>query len=136
MRNLVWLASYPKSGNTWFRMLVASLFVDSGSLDINRLLEPAGVAGDRSLFDATALIESALLLDEEVDGLRPRVYEALAQSVAENRGNRKGPRLMKVHDAYVLTPKGEPLLKGADAAIVIVRDPRDVVVSLAHHTGR
>ena len=36
----------------------------------------------------------------------------------------------------MLTPKGEPLLagrRGADGAIVIVRDPRDVVPSLANH---
>ena len=45
-------------------------------------------------------------------------------------------RFVKVHDAYTLTPKGEPLLagrRGADAAIVIVRDPRDVAPSLANH---
>ena len=37
-----------------------------------------------------------------------------------------------------MTPKGEPLLagtRGADAAIVIVRDPRDVAPSLANHNG-
>jgi aryl sulfotransferase len=41
-----------------------------------------------------------------------------------------------VHDAYTLTPKGEPLLAGrggADGAIVIARDPRDVAPSFANH---
>ena len=41
-----------------------------------------------------------------------------------------------MHDAYTLTPKGEPLLagrRGADGAIFIVRDPRDVAPSLANH---
>ena len=45
-------------------------------------------------------------------------------------------RFVKVHDAYTLTPNGEPLLagrRGADGAIVIVRDPRDVAPSLANH---
>jgi len=45
-------------------------------------------------------------------------------------------RFVKVHDAYMLTPNCEPLLagaRGADAAIVIVRDPRDVAPSLAGH---
>ena len=45
-------------------------------------------------------------------------------------------RFIKVHDAYTLTPLGEPLLagaRGADGAIVIVRDPRDVAPSLASH---
>ena len=47
-------------------------------------------------------------------------------------------RFVKAHDAYTLTPTGEPLLagaRGADAAIVIVRDPRDVAPSLANHNG-
>ena len=48
-------------------------------------------------------------------------------------------RFVKVHDAYTLTPRsGEPLLagaRGADGAIVIVRDPRDVAPSLASHNG-
>jgi hypothetical protein len=29
MRNIVWLASYPKSGNTWLRALLANLVVDA-----------------------------------------------------------------------------------------------------------
>ena len=45
---------------------------------------------------------------------------------------------MKTHDAYTLTQAGEPLLggaQGADGAVVIVRDPRDVAPSLANHNG-
>ena len=45
-------------------------------------------------------------------------------------------RFAKVHDAYTFTPAGEPLLagaRGAQGAIVIVRDPRDVAPSLANH---
>ncbi len=45
-------------------------------------------------------------------------------------------RFAKVHDAYSLTANGEPLLagaRGADGAVVIVRDPRDIAPSLAHH---
>ena len=41
-----------------------------------------------------------------------------------------------MHDAYTRTPQGEPLLagrRGADGAIVIVRDPRDIAPSLANH---
>jgi hypothetical protein len=47
-------------------------------------------------------------------------------------------RFVKAHDAYTLTPKGEPLLagrRGAAGAIVILRDPRDVAPSLANHNG-
>ncbi len=48
MNNTVWLASYPKSGNTWFRMLVANLSAAGGKpADINDLQERSGIASAR-----------------------------------------------------------------------------------------
>jgi len=76
---------------------------------------------------------------DEIDCLRPRVYEELAKGAEDDLDSPTGPgvRMVKVHDAYTLSPLGEPLLGGAKAAqgaIVIVRDPRDVAPSLAHHS--
>ena len=72
--------------------------------------------------------------------LRPRVYEELARGAQDDEYDEPEDappvRFVKVHDAYTLTPNGEPLLagrRGADGAIVIVRDPRDVAPSLANH---
>jgi aryl sulfotransferase len=134
MRRTIWLASYPKSGNTWFRLLAANLAASGGPVDINSLPTRDGIASGRGDFEWVTLLDSGLLTHEEADALRPRVYEAL---VAE-RGDEhcEWPRLVKVHDAYVTTPSGEPLLAGAraaDGAILIVRDPRDVAPSLANH---
>lgn len=137
----VWLASYPKSGNTWFRLLLANLRVDAPA-DINDLPERGNIASARGLFDAQLLIESGLLSHEEADNLRPRLYEVLSSARRirddedDGTGQPGGVRFMKVHDAYVKTGKGEPLLagaRGAVGAIVIVRDPRDIVSSLANH---
>ena len=46
-------------------------------------------------------------------------------------------RWVKVHDAYTLTREGEPLLGRhvARAAVYLVRDPRDVAISLAYHNS-
>jgi len=137
----VCLASYPKSGNTWFRMLVANLSAKDGSpVDINDLPERGGIASARGPFDHLLLIESGLLTHDEIDCLRPRVYEELARGAEDDEYDTPDAippvRFVKVHDAYTLTPKGEPLLagaRGADGAIVIVRDPRDVAPSLANH---
>jgi hypothetical protein len=137
----VWLASYPKSGNTWFRMLVANLSAKDGKpVDINDLPERGGIASARGPFDYLSLIDSALLTHDEIDGLRPLIYEALASGDADDEYDKPedapSVRFVKVHDAYTLTPKGQPLLagrRGADGAIVIVRDPRDVASSLANH---
>lgn len=141
MMRTVWLASYPKSGNTWFRMLVANLSAKDGKpVDINDLPERGGIASARGPFDHLLLIESGLLTHDEIDALRPRVYEELAHGAQDDEYEKteEAPpvRFVKVHDAYTLTPKGEPLLagrRGADGAIVIVRDPRDVAPSLANH---
>jgi hypothetical protein len=137
----IWLASYPKSGNTWFRMLLANLSTKDGKpADINDLPKSGGIASARGPFDGLLLIDSGLLTHDEADCLRPRVYEELAQGVAadeyDSEDKAAAVRFVKVHDAYTLTPKGEPLLagrRGADGAILIVRDPRDVASSLANH---
>lgn len=139
----IWLASYPKSGSTWFRMLLANLWSEEGTpADINDLPVRGGIASARGPFDHLTLIPSGLLTHDEAEILRPRVYEALAAGVRDDLcdGVPDAPavRFVKVHDAYTQTANGEPLLagvRGAAGAIVIVRDPRDVAPSLANHNG-
>jgi hypothetical protein len=134
-----WLASYPKSGNTWMRILLANLLATDGvPIRINAIRMSNAIAASRLLFDALLLIDSGLLTQDEIDSLRPRVHEQSARGAAPDFGPADLPavRFTKVHDAYTLTAKGEPLLAGAggaDGAIVIVRDPRDVAASLAYH---
>lgn len=137
-----WLASYPKSGNTWLRMLIANLLATDGPVDINNLPERGGMASARAPFDYLTLIDSGLLTLDEIDTLRPRVYEELFAGADDDEYDTQPDRpkivFVKAHDAYTLTPAGEPLLagaRGAAGAIVVVRDPRDVAPSLAHHNG-
>jgi aryl sulfotransferase len=139
----IWLASYPKSGNTWLRMLIANLAAkDDQPVQINDMAAVSSIASAREPFDRLLLIDSGLLTHDEADCLRPRVYEELANGGGDNeRDPRQAPpavRYVKVHDAYTLTPMGEPLLagaRGADGAVVLVRDPRGVAPSLANHLG-
>ena len=141
MSNRVWLASYPKSGNTWMRLLIGCLSLKDGeAVDINKTAGNCGIASGRGPFDDLTLIDSGLLTHDEIDRLRPRVYEGLTRAAEEEVQDepRTPPpvRFAKTHDAYTLTPLGEPLLagaRGAKGAIVIVRDPRDVAPSLANH---
>jgi hypothetical protein len=128
---IVWLASYPKSGNTWFRLLVANLTATDEPTDINAMKERGGIASARGEFEFHTMLDSGLLTHDEADVLRPRVYEMLAGEEVEEA--EAGVRLVKAHDAYLTTPAGEPLLRAAEGAIVIVRDPRDVAPSLANH---
>jgi aryl sulfotransferase len=136
----IWLASYPKSGNTWFRMLVANLSAKDGKpIDINNPPDRGPVASARQPFEEFLLLDTGLLTHDEIDSLRPRVYEHLASDAADEDFVMVEPshvRFSLVHDAYDVTPKGEPLFagrQGAQGAILIVRDPRDVAASLANH---
>lgn len=140
MTRTVWLASYPKSGNTWFRMLVANLSATDAPADINDPPERGGISSARAVFDFFTLIDSGLLTFDEIDALRPRVYAELARDEPDDEYDKPPEpapvRFVKAHDAYTAAPTGEPLLGGASAAagaILIVRDPRDVAASLANH---
>ena len=133
-RRIAWLASYPKSGNTWTRLLLAN--VASGKdVPANRL--PGTLQGkqssSREQFDDLAGVESSLCTDDEVDTLRPGVCRAGAEQAA-----RDGARLFcKAHDALHDTPAGEPLFpeEVTVGAVYLMRNPLDVAVSWAFHFG-
>jgi aryl sulfotransferase len=125
----VWLASYPRSGNTWLRALFTAWRRD-GPVDLNNL-EGHPIASSRAYFDLALGIPSSSLTPAEVDLLRPRVDDLLASEADE-------PQLRKIHDAFGTGPEGTPIVSVAAtrAAIYIVRDPRDVAVSYAVSVGR
>ena len=75
MAGIWWLASYPKSGNTWLRVALATL-LSGRPADINAMPLVSLVANNRAMFDHALGIESADLTNEQETDLRPRVYES------------------------------------------------------------
>lgn len=124
---LIWLASYPKSGNTWMRILLSNLFADTDQPEnINTLSLRDGIASDRKTFEDDTLLDSHLLTVEEAEILRPTAHD--------DHAARSGGIFVKTHDAYTLLADGTPLLgRAAQGALYLVRDPRDVAVSFAFH---
>ncbi|MFD2264705.1 sulfotransferase domain-containing protein [Lacibacterium aquatile] len=129
MSGFFWLASYPKSGNTWLRL--ALLCLKQGKpMDFASRPSFAPIAANRHAFDVSLGVASSDLTPAEIAILRPRSYEEQARDTRE-------PLFCKVHDAWQITPAGEPLFPPAVTlgSLHIVRDPRDVAISWAHHAG-
>jgi hypothetical protein len=125
---IVWLASYPKSGNTWIRAVLTSYLRGAPhDIDLNDL-EGGPIASARHTFDELCGLDSADLTREEIDVYRPAMYEVMA-------AEREGPFWLKVHDAYRLNARGKPIFPAevTRGAVYIIRNPLDVVVSWAHH---
>lgn len=92
-KGIYWLASYPKSGNTWFRTFLSNLLEDGEEpVSINRLL--IGMVGSsRMWLDNELGFDSADLYQSEIDHLRPYVYDWTIEQ-------RNGYSYHKIHDAF------------------------------------
>ena len=129
MGDICWVSSYPKSGNTWMRVLLTNYLLDADEpADINQIFGRP-LAAARWAFDDTVGVSASELTTDEVDDLRPEVYRRVARA--------PGRTFYKIHDAWGRTPKGELLTppEVSSGAIYLVRNPLDVAVSFAHHTG-
>lgn len=128
MSGIVWLASFPKSGNTWFRAFLTNLIANRPEpADINAL--DYVNFSSRQHFDGALGWESSDLSIEAVNRLRPQVQEVLAQG--ENA-------FYKAHEAFTHPVTGEPLfsLNATRAALYFIRNPLDVVISYGFHFGK
>ncbi len=138
MSGIFWLASYPKSGNTWMRLALQSL--ERGGAPVRfdadkdawwerrRGGRVGGIVSSRAFFEDFLAVESSDLMADEIEILRPAAIVAWAEG--------ENAPIVKTHDAY-LSSQGTPLFPKDETrgAVVIVRDPRDVAISFADHSG-
>lgn len=130
MGNIVWLASYPKSGNTWLRAFLANLIanrVDPLRPDEIRNYTDQEARADR--FSAMAGRPNTELTAGEIAALRCDVQALIAQQA-------QGTRLLMTHN-FAGTFDGYPVFNWqvTAGAICVVRNPLDVAVSMTHHFG-
>jgi hypothetical protein len=132
-KGILWLASYPKSGNTWTRAFLHNLFglLEGKDIeyDINKINEfttwdISAQAYSRHMGEAPSADNKALIA-----ATRPKVQ-------ADIVANTEGLAIVKTHHALV-EDRGYPVInfKVTSGAVYVVRNPLDVAISFAHHMG-
>ncbi|WP_299623434.1 sulfotransferase domain-containing protein [Pelagibius sp.] len=130
MPGILWLASYPKSGNTWMRVFLANLILAGDEpLALPRINEVCPSEPNEIWFKPFSKKPVHELSRERLAALRTK-----AQDRAVSLNKHVIP--MKTH-SYLGEDFGHPIISMAatKAAIYIIRDPRDVVISAADHYG-
>lgn len=138
-----YLASYPKSGNTWCRVFITELRLLAGfdseeatsaalqeerKLRLNRDLATGSIVSSRHWLDDQLGIDSSDLSWAELDRMRGRAGHQRALYA-------ECLRYHKVHDAFLSADSGgRPVVpvESCRGAVVVIRHPADVAVSLSH----
>jgi aryl sulfotransferase len=135
---IVWLASFPKSGNTWVRAIVTALATHRHLFQVDQLSsgsQPFSVGGALWRYG----IDVRWLDRAEVDRLRtalilggPTGTDGDAPCADDDR-----PILRKTHEVHRTgPPDGRPFpIAATRATVLVVRDPRDVACSWAPFFG-
>ena len=119
---IIWLASYPKSGNTWVRLfLEALLFYKNEELNINK-----------TNIRQFPLRKDFNDLNINIDNVKEFATNCLISQEKINLDNKL--KIFKTHNAFWKSGNhsftNEENTKGV---IYIVRDPRNVITSLKNH---
>jgi hypothetical protein len=128
-RGILWIASYPRSGNTWMRIFLYCLrksIVGETSevvrLDDVRQFERSDVSLPHYERLAGRTLDP---MSPVIARLRPKVQMEIAQQ-------NKGIVTVKTHNAF-LSDRGYPIInpQASAGAVYMVRNPLDIVVSYA-----
>jgi sulfotransferase family protein len=130
MGAIIWLASYPKSGNTWLRAFLHNLLRNpQEGYDINRLDDftlSESAYGWYRMIDPRPVEAYSIA---EVAVMRPQVHRRLTAVFPDSLFVKTHCAVMEDHGVPTVT------VEVTAGAIYVVRNPLDVTISYAHHTG-
>ncbi len=130
MGRIVWIASYPKSGNTWVRAFLHEMVRrPGGGFDINRMAETAGNEAAIANYRAIDPRPWMTWTPKEVARVRLAAQAAFA---ARQSGN----VFCKTHLAVLRVGEWPTInMEVTAGAVYIVRNPLDIAPSYADHQG-
>jgi hypothetical protein len=132
---IVWIASYPKSGNTWVRAFLHNLVKvcnrEADEQDINEMARFSTWELDKKRYAHFLGFEPDNAIHRrEIAATRHAVHQQVADAA-------EGLIFVKTHNCLVMDRGHATVSSAATAgAVYIVRNPLDVAISYAHHSGR
>lgn len=129
-RSIIWLASYPKSGNTWTRLFLANYLMNA------QTPVPINQAHRFAMGDAMVKMYSRVAgkaIDQHNLSLCLKLRDPVLRAIV---GNNADVNFVKTHNARV-APDAINLIPDdyTRSAIYIIRNPLDMVLSYARHYG-
>lgn len=129
-KSIVWLASYPKSGNTWLRVFIANYLANSDApVSINQVHNIG--TGDALMEHYVSVAGEDLNVTDVASTmrLRPRVFQRIISNDAD-------VNLVKTHNIRTVAWGVELIPQQyTRSAIYVLRNPLDMVLSYARHYG-
>ena len=121
---IIWLASYPKSGNTWIRLFLDSLLYNDENLDINNIK----IEQFPQKFHFDGLVDDTSNLEEV----------SINYITAQDKINLDNKvKFFKTHSAnWRAYNTSFTDLNNTLAVIHIIRDPRNILTSVLNHFSR
>jgi len=120
---IIWLASYPKSGNTLVRSLLASYFFTKDGICNFEIIKNILQFPEVKLF-----IKNGINYKDEMETIRNYI------KVQETINKKDSVHFLKTH-SYLFNIENNPFtnLENSLGVVYIVRDPRNVLISAANH---